>query len=505
MRYVLRMLQAIGVVGLIAIMTSTAVGQTRSSGAPAGHSAAAVSASGTAMSEAELRKSQELSSRMARRLAGPGAKMLTVDDVVDGGVYFEDPVSGKLILGEAPAKPPGGVPERVPGVASRPGVATSNAPSRAPSAASSRVPSAAPSAASSRVPSAAPSAASSRVPSAAPSRVPTAVPNRVPSATSSASPSRVATRGGEPPVATRVGAIEDVTMDALGFDDAYYDDGCCGDDLCGECTSCMVPCGGFFFPAGNLELFAGVQGFTGPANWSARGGSFGFHQGLNWGMPIPLFSCLGGQVGFRATQSNLSGSDQSDDTRRQAFVTAGLFRRVDVGLQGGVVVDWLSDGWYRDIDLVNLRMEVSWMIDGVHELGYWGTAGTKTARDLAATDLVEWETTDLYAFFYRYNFGACEQGSARLFAGWSGQGDGLIGSELRLPLGTAFALETNFAYLIPNEGRGTGSTAGHAQESWNVGTSLVWYPGRRWGRGDPYYRPLFQVADNGSFMMDRTP
>jgi hypothetical protein len=33
--------------------------------------------------------------------------------------------------------------------------------------------------------------------------------------------------------------------------------------------------------------------------------------------------------------------------------------------------------------------------------------------------------------------------------------------------------------------------------------SLVWYPGRRWGQGDPYYRPLFRVADNGVFMMDR--
>ena len=153
-------------------------------------------------------------------------------------------------------------------------------------------------------------------------------------------------------------------------------DACCDDGTCGECSSCLVPCG-FIFPAGNLELFAGVQGFTGPANQSAGGGSFGFNEGLNWGMPIPLFGCLGGQVGFRATQSNLSGSDASDDTRRQAFVTAGLFRRVDVGLQGGVVVDWLSDGWYRDVDLVNLRMELSWMIDGTHELGFWGTGGTK--------------------------------------------------------------------------------------------------------------------------------
>jgi hypothetical protein len=286
------------------------------------------------------------------------------------------------------------------------------------------------------------------------------------------------------------------------MEDLDVGDACCADGTCGECSSCLVPCG-FFFPVGNLELFAGVQGFTGPANAPAGGGSFGFHEGLNWGMPIPLFGCLGGQIGFRATQSNLSGSEMSDDTRRQAFVTAGLFRRVDVGLQGGVVVDWLSDGWYRDIDLVNLRMELSWMIDGTHEIGFWGTGGTKNSQDFEVNErTVEWETTDLYAFFYRYNFGDCEQGDARLFAGWSGQGDGLIGADARLPLSATWALETNFTYLIPNEGQGVGFAADHVQESWNVAMSLVWYPGRNWGQGDSYYRPLFRVADNGVFMMD---
>jgi hypothetical protein len=70
-------------------------------------------------------------------------------------------------------------------------------------------------------------------------------------------------------------------------------------------------------------------------------------------------------------------------------------------------------------------------------------------------------------------------------------------------LSDTWALETNFAYLIPNEGSGVSFDADHFQESWNVGINLVWYPGRLWGKGDRYYRPLFRVADNGSFMMDR--
>jgi hypothetical protein len=418
--------------GLIAVTAVAAEGQTKSARNSTGSAVTAAPKSATTAPRSVLQQSPEVSSRMARRLAGPGAKMVTVDDVVEGGVYYEDPVSGKLILGEAPPKGPINVPDSVaPRVAAR-------------------------------------------------------------------SSGTVPKQAVEAPVMQHMGSIEDVTMEELEVGDA-----CCEDGACGECSSCLVPCG-FVFPAGNLELSVGVQGFTGPANQPAGGGSFGFNEGLNWGMPIPLFSCLGGQVGFRATQSNLSGSEASDDTRRQAFVTAGLFRRVDVGLQGGVVVDWLSDGWYRDIDLVNLRMELSWMIDGTHELGFWGTSGTKNSDDPHPNEqIVEWESTDLYAFFYRYNFGACEQGDARLFAGWSGQGDGLIGVDARLPLSATWALETNFAYLIPNEGDALNFEADHVQESWNVGMNLVWYPGRHFGRGDSYYRPLFRVADNGVFMMDR--
>ncbi|NLF69453.1 MAG: hypothetical protein GX575_10415 [Candidatus Anammoximicrobium sp.] len=426
MRFCVRMLQAIALAGLIAVTAAAAEGQLKSTQSPPAKPV-------TSVPKSVLQNSPDVASRMARRLAGPGAKTVTVEDVVEGGVYYEDPVSGKLILGEAPSKV-------------------------------------------------------------------RQTPTRVAQAP-------VASHRASMKTSTKTSVEEVVPMEVTAeeFGDAYCEDGvCCEDGECGMCSSCLVPCG-VLFPAGNLELFAGVQGFTGPANWDADGASFGFNEGLNWGMPIPLFSCLGGQIGFRATQSNLSGSAASDDTRRQAFVTAGLFRRVDVGLQGGVVVDWLSDGWYRDVDLVNLRSELSWVIDSTHEVGFWGAFGTKNSEEPAANaQVADWETTDLYAFFYRYSFGGCHDGDARLFAGFSGQSDGLLGADARLPLGDTWALEANFAYLIPSEGDGANADADYVQESWNVGINLVWYPGRRWGRGDRYYRPLFRVADNGVFMMDQT-
>ncbi len=285
----------------------------------------------------------------------------------------------------------------------------------------------------------------------------------------------------------------------------------CGTSSCDSLV--LTPC--TLFPAGNLEVSAGVQGFTGPRNRGGSG-SFGFHQSVNWAVPFPAFACMGGQVGYRATQSNLSGAEFPNSTtlldggvtagsRQQSFLTAGLFRRVDMGVQGGVVVDFMSDDWYDTSDLVNLRGEISWVMDGVHDLGFWFTAGTGSTEILnEASAPEEWEPTDLYAFFYRRQFGGCREGEARLSAGWTGHGDGLIGIDARLPISPDWAVETNFAYLIPSEGTGGGFTGGHAQESWNLGISLVWYPGRLFGQGDYYYRPLFRVADNGTFKVRRT-
>jgi len=298
-----------------------------------------------------------------------------------------------------------------------------------------------------------------------------------------------------------------ISEDAMGG--SCSADGLCTDGCCTECA--LVPCG--TLPVGNLQLSFGVQGFTGPANHQLMGanpqvlsgsGSFGFYESLNWAMPIPGFQCLGGQVGFRATHSNLSGAEFTNDTRNQAFVTAGLFRRVDYGLQCGVVIDYLSDAWYRDADLLNVRGEMSWVTGGTRDIGFWFSSGTKVASEPSVLGPLEnWESTDLYAFFYRQTYGASLDCEARIFAGWSGQSDGLIGGDLRVPLTDTLALETSCSYLIPQQGVGQGVNAGHAQESWNLGIGFVWYPGRRWGHDNPYYRPLFPVAHNGLFMIDR--
>jgi hypothetical protein len=274
--------------------------------------------------------------------------------------------------------------------------------------------------------------------------------------------------------------------------------GGCGDGACGR--GCLIPCPWLCFD--NIELMAGVSGFTGPNN-RGETGSFGFYEGMNWGAPLPCIGCgeLGIQLGARAAQANLSGAEFTTNQRDQLFATGGIFRRVDWGFQGGVVVDYMHEDWYAEVDLVQIRAELSWLYPNCHELGAFVTAATDSdqAPSLVNSVIINetFESTDLYAFFYRHRH---DSGDWRIFAGFTGESDGLLGAEFQNALSDCWAFEGGFTYLLPEEGA---SARGHEQESWNVGLGLVWYPGRRNARGDDYYRPLFNVADNGSFMVDR--
>jgi hypothetical protein len=256
------------------------------------------------------------------------------------------------------------------------------------------------------------------------------------------------------------------------------------------------------------EGFAGVQGFAGPANRGSTG-SFGFHQGINWGTALPLLfgDAVAGQLGVRAVQSNFQGAEFTADERRQVFVTGGLFRRVDWGLQGGAVIDYLHESWYFQGDFLQIRGELSWVYPEHHELGFWLSANRQTQEVISTIragttqrQLTEsYEGTDLYAFFYRYRADACGGLTGRLFAGFTGHSAGLLGSDCTLPLNHSWAVQTSFLYLIPQGGRTEG---GVREEAWNVGMSLVWRPGGGFVQAS-YFRPLFQVADNGVLITRR--
>ncbi len=61
------------------------------------------------------------------------------------------------------------------------------------------------------------------------------------------------------------------------------------------------------------------------------------------------------------------------------------------------------------------------------------------------------------------------------------------------------ALETDFTYLIPKEDLNR-----FEREAWNVAINLVRYPGSlACGSCFRYHRPLFDVANNGSMILQR--
>ncbi|MCA9176562.1 MAG: hypothetical protein KDB14_18870 [Planctomycetales bacterium] len=268
---------------------------------------------------------------------------------------------------------------------------------------------------------------------------------------------------------------------------------------CGECLPCCFP---RLFDCRTFEVFWGTQGFTGPVNQGGTG-SFGFHEGVNFSSRIPNLFCgeCGFQVGVRGVHSNFSGSNLTDDSRNQVFVTAGAFRRVDWGLQTGLVVDYLRENWYLDADLLQLRGEASWGLHCEGELGFLFRVGLND-QTVAINPNLQQATitpTDVYALFYRHRFLPCGQGEGRIYAGFSGQSDGLLGADFRMPLTHSLGLEGGFTYLTPDEPTNQGGTQ---NESWNIFLGLVWQPGCPQSDARNYYRPLFRVADNGSFLVD---
>jgi hypothetical protein len=271
------------------------------------------------------------------------------------------------------------------------------------------------------------------------------------------------------------------------------------------CDPCCSPPPLLCFPQlGNLELLAGVQGFTGSLNRGSSG-SFGFHEGAQIGMP--LFGMASAELGVLTTQSNFDGSALTADDRQQLFLTAGGFRRVDWGLQGGLVFDYLHDEWDYSVDVGQLRGELSYVLPCGHDVGAWFTAGVNDAHSdvnfiapvtggpqIVQTEMRRFDVDDLFAFFYRRQF-ACG-GEGRLFGGFTSESEGLIGGDFRFPINPCWAFEADFLYVAPND---TTAVPAYADETWNVSMQVVWTP---WSRncGKNYDRPLLGVANNGSFV-----
>jgi len=274
----------------------------------------------------------------------------------------------------------------------------------------------------------------------------------------------------------------------------------CGPGPCDPCW-CGPPCGYDWGWLRRLNLFAGVQGFKGPPDFGING-NFGFHEGVNFGAPLGGPAGIGFQAGFQAVHSNFSGyqstGQMSRGDRDQFFVTGGLFRRALCGgVQWGTAFDYLHDSYYARVDVTQIRAELSWVERHFRwELGFWGAFGTSDDQ-IAIPARITVQPTDLFAFFYRRQF--LEGGQGRIWTGFTGEGDAMMGADCTVPLGGSWALEGDFNYVVPRDAIGW---PGQLEEGWGLAVHLVWYPGReaRCVHSDPFH-PLFSVADNSVFMV----
>ncbi len=314
-------------------------------------------------------------------------------------------------------------------------------------------------------------------------------------------------------------------------DEGYYEEGysepsygsncdcgqCGGGDSCGCGFDCGGGCGGgcegyedisgYPFGAlwgmGNLEVFAGGLGFTGPYNQGSTG-SFGFQEGFNFGTVLPLlpYSGLGWQIGTRSTQTNLSGASFTTEERHQTFFTTGIFKRACCGWQGGIVVDVLQDEWFAEANTTQLRGEFSYRWPTVHEFGYRFSAALRDDQitsPIVAGQLETFEGSDLHSFFYRRRLNWAPGGQVSIFAGFSGDDDGYLGTDIQLPLSDFFAIRSSLSYLHPDESVNDG-----ASEAWNASVMLVFnLRGSRPGSQQAKFSPLLDVADNGNFILNR--
>lgn len=281
---------------------------------------------------------------------------------------------------------------------------------------------------------------------------------------------------------------------------------CCGDEQC--CNDCLSIGPGDDESCHQLRLrvprwqelsiFAGVQGFKNPYDQERDGGNFGFHEGFNTGFKIP-YTWVGYQIGYEAAQSQLNGDENTGfgDSHTQHFTTFGLFRRSEDGLQFGSAWDTLVDRRFATRTFHQVRNELSWVDCGTHEFGASATIGIMDHEDPDNSD-VTWEARDQYVLFYRVH--GKKGGEGRFYAGFSDDSDGIIGSDMLLPVHDRWSVQTGFTYMIPDARDGID---GASEEAWNINLALVWHWGctARTSHDNPY-RPLFNVANNGYMIID---
>ena len=279
-----------------------------------------------------------------------------------------------------------------------------------------------------------------------------------------------------------------------------------------ECCSPPIPM------FGEVTLF--YDDFRGIAEGSWNGNTGGVIE-ANFG--CTLFDSIGVQIGGSYGVYDWYGRGNrlfpiSQQVQQQGFITGGLFHKALCcdgnesmiccnGIQGGVVVDWMFNKNFGvfglDPSFGQLRYQLSYMTNGQHEFGAWGSSNIGTGESVR----VFFKAISQVSLFWRCIF---ENHSELML--WGGvpykksllfpkkrAGQFVIGANFRAPLTERLTLEAHGAYMGPAE---RGLAHAFLLYDANVSIGITYSFPMRGKNCCKQARPYLPVANNSNFFVD---
>ncbi len=252
----------------------------------------------------------------------------------------------------------------------------------------------------------------------------------------------------------------------------------------------------------NFASFGGVQAFKGPVDRGVNG-NFGIQKGLNWARPLWDELGIGYQLGGVISLSDFEGgAGLVNHGRDQFFATTGIFRRAEgnQGFQAGAVVDYLYDSFYVRMNLLQVRWEIAYRSQQ-NEVGIWSAqqanSDTRPAPAAFGQPTVAWVANNQFNLFYRRHFRNGSQG--RMWIGLSPFHDVIFGGDVTAHMSERWAIQASYNYLLPSLDP---MITNSIKETWNISLCMVCFVGYK-SPCAPFnpYRPMFNVADNGWFLV----
>jgi hypothetical protein len=258
----------------------------------------------------------------------------------------------------------------------------------------------------------------------------------------------------------------------------------------------------------NLSVFTGLDGSKGPEDLGINA-DFGFRSSVAWAYPIMEEYGLGVQVGsainYHRTALRMLPAITGTHDRVQSFTTFGVFQRTDLGINWGVVYDFLAEDYYQDFEFGQWRGQVGYNLTPEDEVGSWttlkdfGDDGSAGGQRFKLRPIIQsnvfWRHIWANETVTRMWVGLAEShgrfvlvapGDTSVHTPW------VFGGDVFVPLNESWALFGEANFITPNDTGTVTATFGFA-----------FYPGAKARcAGRSRFAPYLPVANNPTFAIN---